>query len=115
MERSIATRLRHRLVSYALVAALSLGATIAPSVSEAGSPQERKEGVGKSDPKTEGHGGLIVHWFAAANEETDAGRSAFQNWLADVYDQLIGLKAAITSALPHEWKWGHDKSGKVCR
>ena len=115
MERSIATRLRHRLVSYALVAALSLGATIAPSVSEAGPPQERKDAVGKPDPTIEEHGGLMVQWFAAANEETDARPSAFQSWLANIYYQLIGLKAAITSALPHEWKWNHDKSGNVCR
>jgi hypothetical protein len=115
MERSIATQVRHRLVCYALVAALSFGATISPSASEAGSPQERREAVGTPDPTAEGHRGMMAPWFAGAHEEIDAGPSAFQSWLIEIYTKLVGLKAVITSALPHGWKWGSGKSGNACR
>ena len=115
MDRSIAPQLRHRLVSYALIGALSFGATITPSVSEAGSPEERREAVGKPDPTTPDHPAKMLHWFAAASEGTGAGSSAFQSWLADIYTTLLELKAVISSALPHALKWGHGKSGNTCR
>lgn len=110
MDRSIAAQFRHRLVSYALVATLSVGATIAPSVSQAGSPEERREAVGKSSPTDQDHRGTMAHWFAAADGEANAKSSFFQSWLADIYNTLVGLKAAISLALPHAWKWGHGKS-----
>jgi len=114
MDRSLATQLRHRLVCYALLAALSFGLTIAPSVSEAGSPEERREAVSKPDPTIHDHQGTMLRWLTVPSERTNA-EPAFQGWLSDIYIKLVGLKAAITSALPRAWKWGHDKSGGACR
>jgi hypothetical protein len=115
MDRSIAAQFRHRLGSYALAATLSIGATIAPSMSEADALEERREAVGTSGLTDQDHRGTMVHWFAAAEVEVNAEASFFQSWLAHIYDKLLGLKAAISSALPHAWKWGHGKSDNTCR
>jgi hypothetical protein len=115
MDRSIAAQFRHRLSSCALAATLLIGATIAPSVSEAGSLEERREAVGTSGRTDQDHRVTMVHWFAAAEGEANAESSFFQSWLADIYHKLLGLKAAISSALPHAWKWGHGKSDNACR
>jgi hypothetical protein len=115
MDRSIAAQFRHRLGSYALAAALSIGATIAPSLSEAGSLEERSEAVGTSDRMNEGHRGTMVRWVVAAEGEVNAETFSFQSWLADIYYKLLGLKAAISSALPHAWKLGDGKSHNSCR
>jgi hypothetical protein len=115
MERSITMKLRHRLVSYALVAALSCGgATIVPFASEASSPHERRDVAGMPDAPSEGHRGLMAHWFGVTHEEAGAAPSGIQSWLAGIYLRLIGLKATIISALPHAWKWDHGKPGKSC-
>jgi len=115
MDRSIAAQFRHRLVSYALVATLSVGTAIAPSVSEARSPEERTEAVGKSDLMNPDYRGTMVHWFAEADGNADGQSSSFQSWLASIYSKLLGLKAAISSAIPHAWKWIHGKSDNTCR
>jgi hypothetical protein len=115
MDRSIAAQFRHRLGSYALATTLSIGATIAPSLSEAGSLEERREAVETSDRMDEDHRGTMVRWFAAAEGEANAEPSFFQSWLADIYSKLLELKAAISSALPDAWKLGHGKSDNTCR
>jgi hypothetical protein len=115
MDRSIAAQFRHRLVSYALVATLLVGATIAPSVSEARSPEERTEAVGKSGLMNQDYRGTMAHWLAEADGKVDAQSSSFQSWLADLYNELVGLKAAIRSAISHSWKWSHGKSDNTCR
>jgi hypothetical protein len=115
MDRSIAAQFRHRLVCYALVATLSVGATIAPSVSEARSPEERTEAEGKSGLMNPDYRGTMVHWFAETDGKADAQSSSFQSWLVGIYNKLLGLKAAISSAISHSWKWGHGKPDNTCR
>lgn len=115
MDRSIAAQFRRRVGSFALAATLSIGATVAPSLSEAGSLEERKEAVGTSDRTDEDHRGTMIHWVAAAEGEAKAESSSFQSWLADIYYKLLALKAAISAALPDAWKLGDGKSHNTCR
>ena len=56
----------------------------------------------------------MVGLFVVADGEANAESSFFRSWLADIYNKLLGLKAAISSALPHAWKWGHGKSDNTC-
>jgi hypothetical protein len=114
MGRSMAAQFRHRLVSCALAAILSVAAITAPSVSQAGSPEERREAVGKSSPTDLERRGTIGRWVAADRGEANATPSLVQSWLADIYHSLLGLKAAISAALPHSWKWAHSKPDNAC-
>jgi hypothetical protein len=88
---------------------------LAPSVSEAGAPEERREASDKQNLGIQDHQAKMFDWLAAAREETDEEPSVLQSWLTDIYIKLVGLKAAITSAIPHAWKWGQGKSSNACR
>ena len=114
MDRPIAAKYIHRLASYALVAALSLGPAIGSSVAEARAPEDRPKVAANSAPAEQGLQRVISQFNAAIDDRAEAETSLIQSLLAGVYDNLLGLKAAIGSALDHAWKWGHSKSGKTC-
>ena len=114
MDRPIANQTLHRVASYALVVLLSVGATIAPSVSEARFPEERPTSASGSTTTTQPRQELIGNWFATVDDQTRFQPSFFQSWLASVYYELIGLKAAIGSLISSSWKWSHDKADNAC-
>jgi hypothetical protein len=99
------------MASYALIVALSVGATVAPSISEARSPEERPTTAG---PAAQDHGKAIGQWLNTAHDKVTVEPSYVQSWLAGVYQKLLGLKVAISSALSHAWKWSHGKSDNTC-
>lgn len=114
MDRPVAARTARRLTAYALVAALSIGAAVAPSVSEARAPEERPKSMGNSAAAALNHPGAIDQWFAIGGDEIEAEPSSIRSWWAPVYERLLGLKAAISLALSHAWKWSHSKPDNTC-
>jgi hypothetical protein len=114
MVRPIAAQFHRRVASYALIVALSLGATTAPSVVEARSPEERPKTAGDSTSANENRREGIGHWLTTVEGKTEAQPSFIRSWLAGVYEKLLGLKAAISLAFAHAWKWSHGKPDNTC-
>jgi hypothetical protein len=104
--------LRHRLASYALVAILSVGATGALSPFEAVASEERREAVGKSSAIDLERPAPTSRWVAATG---DATSFSSQSWLAATYQRLLSLRAAISSAFSHAWRWADHKPSNTCR
>lgn len=114
MDRPIAAQLHRRVASCALIVALSVGATTAPSVVEARSPEERPRTAGDSTSANEDRREGIGHWLATVEDKPEAQPSFIKSWLASVYEKLLGLRVAIRLAFAHAWKWSHGKPDNTC-